>query len=219
MCIRDRIKAISKEEKRKRIAQETMEIYAPLANRMGMNRIRDELEDLSFQKLNPEARKLVVERLRSESRVIEYLLSKGVLVPSLYEVNAEKSQIIMEFIDGMTLEEGLRTSKFRDYLVSTAILISQIHSSGIVHGDPTTSNFMISGGLYAIDFGLSSFDDDAESRASDLRVFLESLEAHHSEIEGREIFLDAYSDWKSSGEVLKALEVLELRGRYNLMRG
>ena len=86
-------------------------------------------------------RKLVVERLRSESRVIEYLLSKGVLVPSLYEVNAEKSQIIMEFIDGMTLEEGLRTNKFRDYLISTAILISQIHSSGIVHGDPTTSNF------------------------------------------------------------------------------
>ena len=78
---------------------------------------------------------------------------------------------------------------------------------------------MISGGLYAIDFGLSSFDDDAESRASDLRVFLESLEAHHSEIKGREIFLDAYSDWKSSEEVLKALEVLELRGRYNLMRG
>ena len=116
---------------------------------------------------------------------------------------SEKSQIIMEFIDGMTLEEGLRTSKFRDYLVSTAILISQIHSSGIVHGDPTTSNFMISGGLYAIDFGLSSFDDDAESRASDLRVFLESLEAHHSEIEGREIFLDAYSDWKSSEKFLR----------------
>ena len=164
-------------------------------------------------------RKLVVERLRSESRVIEHLLSKGVLVPSIFEVNIEKSQIIMEFIDGMTLEEGLRTSKFRDYLVSTAILISQIHSSGIVHGDPTTSNFMISEGLYAIDFGLSSFDDDAESRASDLRVFLESLEAHHSEIEGREIFLDAYSGWKFSVEVLKALEVLELRGRYNLMRG
>ena len=125
----------------------------------------------------------------------------------------------MEFIDGMTLEEGLRRNKFRDYLISSAILISQIHSSGIVHGDPTTSNFMISGELYAIDFGLSSFDDDAESRASDLRVFLESLEAHHSEIKGREIFLDAYSDWKSSEEVLKALEVLELRGRYNLMRG
>ena len=55
--------SISNEDRRIRIAKETMEIYAPLANRMGMNHIRDELEDLSFQKLNPDARKLVVERL------------------------------------------------------------------------------------------------------------------------------------------------------------
>ena len=57
------IKAISKEEKRKRIAQETMEIYAPLADRMGMHRIRDELEDLSFEVLNFEARSLIQKRL------------------------------------------------------------------------------------------------------------------------------------------------------------
>jgi len=57
------IKAISKEDKRKRIAQETMEIYAPLADRMGMHRIRDELEDLSFEILNNEARKLIKKRL------------------------------------------------------------------------------------------------------------------------------------------------------------
>ena len=125
----------------------------------------------------------------------------------------------MEFIDGITLEKGLRTDNFEEYLVSSAKLLSQIHSSGIVHGDPTTSNFMILDKLYAIDFGLSSFDDDAESRASDLRVFLESLEAHHSEISGRDIFLAAYSKGPKSKEVLNALEVLELRGRYNLMRG
>ena len=57
------IKAINKEEKRKRIAQETMEIYAPLADRMGMHRIRDELEDLSFEILNNEARRLIQKRL------------------------------------------------------------------------------------------------------------------------------------------------------------
>ncbi len=57
------IKAITKEEKRKRIAQETMEIYAPLADRMGMHRIRDELEDLSFEILNYDARKLIKKRL------------------------------------------------------------------------------------------------------------------------------------------------------------
>ena len=53
------IKAITKEDKRKRIAQETMEIYAPLADRMGMHRIRDELEDLSFEVLNNDARTLI----------------------------------------------------------------------------------------------------------------------------------------------------------------
>ena len=57
------IKAISKEDKRQRIAQETMEIYAPLADRMGMHIIRDELEDLSFEILNNEARKLIKIRL------------------------------------------------------------------------------------------------------------------------------------------------------------
>ncbi len=43
------------EEKRARIAEETMDIYAPLAGRMGMQGIRDELEDHSFRILNPEA--------------------------------------------------------------------------------------------------------------------------------------------------------------------
>jgi RelA/SpoT family (p)ppGpp synthetase len=57
------IKAIPNIEKRQRIAQETMEIYAPLADRMGMHRIRDELEDLSFEILNNEARGLIKKKL------------------------------------------------------------------------------------------------------------------------------------------------------------
>ena len=57
------IKAISKKDKRQRIAQETMEIYAPLADRMGMHRIRDELEDLSFEILNHDARYLIQKKL------------------------------------------------------------------------------------------------------------------------------------------------------------
>ena len=57
------LSSIDENARRKRIAQETMEIYAPLADRMGMNHIRDELEDLSFAELNPEARSLIVNRL------------------------------------------------------------------------------------------------------------------------------------------------------------
>ena len=57
------INAITKIEKKERIAKETMEIYAPLADRMGMHRIRDELEDLSFKVLNNNARELIKKRL------------------------------------------------------------------------------------------------------------------------------------------------------------
>ena len=57
------LNSVPDSRKRVRKAKETMEIYAPLADRMGMNRIRDELEDLSFAELNPEPRKLIVDRL------------------------------------------------------------------------------------------------------------------------------------------------------------
>jgi RelA/SpoT family (p)ppGpp synthetase len=55
---------IKDKEKITRKAKETMEIYAPLADRMGMNRIRDELEDLSFSVLNKSARDLILDRLK-----------------------------------------------------------------------------------------------------------------------------------------------------------
>ncbi len=55
---------VKEENKKIRKAKETMEIYAPLADRMGMNRIRDELEDLSFGFLNKDARDLIQERLK-----------------------------------------------------------------------------------------------------------------------------------------------------------
>tara|TARA_B100001123_G_scaffold154707_1_gene179266 strand:- start:2088 stop:3833 length:1746 start_codon:yes stop_codon:yes gene_type:complete len=68
------IKFVVHKDKQIRKAKETMEIYAPLADRMGMNRIRDELEDLSFEILNPEARQLINDRLDQikENNLINY---------------------------------------------------------------------------------------------------------------------------------------------------
>ena len=54
---------IREEEKRKRIATETMEIYAPLAERIGMQELKSELEDLAFKELNPFARDSILARL------------------------------------------------------------------------------------------------------------------------------------------------------------
>ncbi|WP_181705658.1 RelA/SpoT family protein [Chthonobacter rhizosphaerae] len=51
------------EQKRARIAEETMEIYAPLAGRMGMQDMREELEHLAFKTLNPDAYQTISQRL------------------------------------------------------------------------------------------------------------------------------------------------------------
>ncbi|HEY8964554.1 MAG TPA: bifunctional (p)ppGpp synthetase/guanosine-3',5'-bis(diphosphate) 3'-pyrophosphohydrolase [Alphaproteobacteria bacterium] len=54
---------VPKIEKRQRIASETIEIYAPLAERIGVHAIKEELEDLSFGHIKPEARESITARL------------------------------------------------------------------------------------------------------------------------------------------------------------
>src|SRR4051812_5692698 len=57
------LKHIKSPEKRQRIARETVEIYAALAERIGMRNLKDELQDLAFAELYPEARESIVKRL------------------------------------------------------------------------------------------------------------------------------------------------------------
>src|SRR5215813_862236 len=52
-------------EARRRIAEETADIYAPLAGRIGMYELREELESLAFRELNPDAHKVIGQRLEA----------------------------------------------------------------------------------------------------------------------------------------------------------
>ncbi|WP_243367888.1 RelA/SpoT family protein [Microvirga solisilvae] len=63
-------------EKRKRIAEETLEIYAPLAGRMGIQEMREELEDLSFQNLDPEAYEAINRHLHELTAKSEKLVDE-----------------------------------------------------------------------------------------------------------------------------------------------
>jgi GTP pyrophosphokinase len=83
-----------KPEKRTRIAQETMDIYAPLAGRMGMQTVRDELEDIAFKVLNPDANKIIrqrLEKLHDESGDVLRAIEKA-LVTKLGE-NGIKAEV------------------------------------------------------------------------------------------------------------------------------
>ncbi len=88
------IKSFKNDEKRRRISQETMEIYAPLADRMGMHRIRDELEDLSFEILNLDARKLIQTRLNEIKKDKEDIFeSLSIEIKNLLAQNNIKASI------------------------------------------------------------------------------------------------------------------------------
>ena len=63
------IQFINDENKKTKIALETLEVFAPLAQQLGMKEWQDELEDISFEVINPDAKKTIIERL-------EYLKSK-----------------------------------------------------------------------------------------------------------------------------------------------
>ncbi len=63
-------------DKQRRIAQETLEIYAPFANRFGLGRIKWELEDLSFKYLNKEAYDEIARKIKSKRRERESYIKK-----------------------------------------------------------------------------------------------------------------------------------------------
>src|SRR5689334_5521811 len=73
---------------RRRIAEETLDIYAPLAGRMGMQEMREELEDLSFRTLDPEAYGVVKQRLDALAEKNRNLISE---IESQLQKNLQKN--------------------------------------------------------------------------------------------------------------------------------
>ena len=70
------LRFIKDKSKRKRISFETLEIYSPLAERLGMDEIRKELDDLSFQTTEPELRGSIIQRLSLLRQQDEDVLDK-----------------------------------------------------------------------------------------------------------------------------------------------
>ena len=69
---------IQDKDKRKKISYETLEIYAPLAERLGMQEVRSELDDLSFAVVEPEIRESILQRLKLLRKQDENVLQQTI---------------------------------------------------------------------------------------------------------------------------------------------
>ncbi|MEL6362778.1 MAG: bifunctional (p)ppGpp synthetase/guanosine-3',5'-bis(diphosphate) 3'-pyrophosphohydrolase [Pseudomonadota bacterium] len=92
------------EQKKRRIALETMEIYAPLAGRIGVQRFREELEELSFRVLNPEAYDLIRHRLDDlQSSIVHYVV--------------ELAQVLRERLQEAGIDADVHSREKRPYSI------------------------------------------------------------------------------------------------------
>src|SRR5690606_26755833 len=86
-----------KPEKRARISQETLDIYAPIAHRLGMGKVRSELEDLSFQNLHPEEYKRLAETVDARRPELEATLAR---ITATIERNLKENGVPFVKIEG-----------------------------------------------------------------------------------------------------------------------
>jgi len=86
---------IKKLEKKRRIALETLEIYAPLAERIGVHQIKEELEDRAFACMNPEARDSITNRLSflrdEDNTMVETIIAELQELLKTNNINADIS--------------------------------------------------------------------------------------------------------------------------------
>src|SRR5687768_6986753 len=85
------------EDRQQRTAQETLDIYAPIANRLGMSKIKNELEELSFKYLDPSAYDSIKAKVETKRRVTESVIEE--LKRTITQKLAE-AQVPVREIDG-----------------------------------------------------------------------------------------------------------------------
>lgn len=158
------------------------------------------------------------ERTRKESRLLKESLRAGIGVPEVIGADIEGAMIKMEAIGGRRLREAVESMDkegCRRVFVELGKAVAKLHEKGIAHGDLTTSNVILKGGIpYLIDFGLGSFTSRVEDFAMDLALLSDVLRSSHPRLEVWEAFVDGYSSFLKSAQVLQRLGEIEKRGRY-----
>jgi len=163
--------------------------------------------------------KIRKQRTIKESQMISFVKSFGIPSPLVYFVNLENSSIIMQEIPGKPVHD-LAESKIVELSKTIGKLVGIMHKNGVMHGDLTTSNFILfQDTVFVIDFGLSQNTIKPEDHAVDLRLIKEILNSAHAHImeQSWKNFLLGYKSVVGNAyftKITKLVTEIESRGRY-----
>jgi len=164
-------------------------------------------------------------KIRKSCTRREYrLMSKAIMivnVPKIFDFCDADMRIVMEFIDGEVIRDVLdgfdkvKRNKLCNKLGGNVALL---HNKGIIHGDLTTSNFILKGGkIYFIDFGLGFFSHKLEDKAVDLHLLRQALESKHYK-HFEESFKEVLKGYRKESDdfkgIIERFDAVEKRGRY-----
>jgi len=148
----------------------------------------------------------------------------GVPTPTIFMVDIAGTTIIMEFIEGKQVKQildDLPLEERRRLCRHIGELIGRLHNYGIIHGDLTTSNMILTpqGRVVFVDFGLTERSMELEAMGVDLHLMKRAFQSTHFRY-ARECFdavVEGYTGVVGDGvarEVLEKIGEIERRGRY-----
>lgn len=176
--------------------------------------------------------KLREQRTCREARALLRARKAGVVVPAVYAVDRAACAIIMQRIEGVSCRDFVNgctdPSTAAEVLRRIGCIVAAMHEADIIHGDLTTSNFIIrdpldTSSLVAIDFGLVRESTSAEERAVDLYVLERAvMSAHPLLVNVEEAIMNGYRGCISAAKgktTYDRLLAVRARGRKRSMVG
>jgi TP53 regulating kinase and related kinases len=163
--------------------------------------------------------KIRKQRTIKESQMLSLAKSFGIHTPLVYFVNLDETSITMQEIPGKPVHD-LSESKIIEVSKDIGKLVGTLHKNGVMHGDLTTSNFILfKNTIFVIDFGLSQTSIKPEDHAVDLRLIKEILNSAHAKImlSSWKNFLSGYKSivgYSYYSKITKLVLEIESRGRY-----
>ncbi len=165
-------------------------------------------------------------RTLHEAEMLNMAKRAMVTTPLLYFVDPLNAEIVMQYIEGYTVKDlasrlSINDPLLRQVIREMGIYSARLHAKGIVHGDLTTSNFILhpSSRLVLIDFGLAFYSSRVEDKAVDIRLIKEVMSSAHADIfdEVFRLFMDGYASIVGDDKakmVSRKVREIEQRGRY-----